>query len=279
MNRNPVRVITQRQGRDLMMMRRFCLIGFFLSASINGALAVTDEIQVYTGDIEAPGVLGLAWHNNYTPGGIKTPDFPGGLIDNHAYSSVLEWAYGVTPWFEAGFYMPLYSVTDGQGATYNGFKLRALFVQPDNEDKNFYYGVNFEFSWNQRQWDSQVNTGEIRPIIGWRFGDGFSITFNPIVDNSYKGVAGLEFVPATRMDYKLNDKWTVAAEEYDDFGQLRHCVPGDQQWHQLWAVADYDGDPISIETGIGFGLTPATDSVAVKLMLMSDLTGPHGLFR
>jgi len=27
-----------------------------------------------------------------------------------------------------------------------------------------------------------------------------------------------------------------------------------------------------------FGLTSATDKLAVKLMLMSDLTGPHGLF-
>ena len=71
-----------------MTMRRLYLIGLFLFASINGALAVTDEIQVYTGEIEAPGVLGLAWHNNYTPSGLKTPDFPGGLVDNHAYSSV-----------------------------------------------------------------------------------------------------------------------------------------------------------------------------------------------
>jgi hypothetical protein len=29
---------------------------------------------------------------------------------------------------------------------------------------------------------------------------------------------------------------------------------------------------------MGFGLTPATDNLAVKLMLITDLTGPHGLF-
>ena len=153
-----------------MLLRLYGLAAMLLIASGAGALAVTDEIQVYTGDIEPPGVLGLTWHNNYTPSGIKTPDFPGALIDNHAYSSVLEWAYGVTPWFEAGLYLPLYADTASQGWTYNGFKLRALFVQPDNADKDFYYGVNFEFSWNEKQWDIQVNTGEIRPIIGWRFG-------------------------------------------------------------------------------------------------------------
>jgi len=49
--------------------------------------------------------------------------------------------------------------------------------------------VNFEFSWNRKAWDTRENTGEIRPIIGWRFGDDnrWSFTFNPILDNSYAG--------------------------------------------------------------------------------------------
>jgi hypothetical protein len=262
-----------------MLRARLGLTAAYLLASCGAALAVTDEIQVYTGDIEPEGVLGLTWHNNYAISGTKMPDYSGGLVDNHTYSSVTEWAYGVTPWFEAGLYLPLYADSSNQGWTFNGFKLRALFVQPDNDQKDFYYGVNFEFSWNQRQWDQQVNTGEVRPIIGWRFGDGWSITFNPIVDNSYKGgIAGLEFVPSTRLDYKLNDSWTVAAEEYDDFGQLRGFVPSRDQFHQLWATADYSGNPISIEAGVGVGLTPATDDLAVKLMFSSDLTGPHSLF-
>ena len=250
-----------------------------LSASGQIALAVTDEIQVYTGDIEAPGVLGFTWHNNYTPSGLTTPGYSGGLVDNHAYSSVAEWAYGVTNWFEAGVYLPLYANTPAQGWTYNGLKLRALFVQPDNADKEFYYGVNFEFSWNEPQWDQKRNTGEIRPIIGWRLPGGFSFTFNPIVDNSYQGLSRLEFVPATQLDYGINKNWAVAVEEYDDFGSLRRFMPGAQQFHQLWGVVDYMGDPISVETGAGFGLAPATDSFALKLMLSTDLTGAHGLFR
>ena len=257
------------------------LAALLLCAASTSAFAVSDEIQVYTGEIMPVGEVGLTWHNNYAASGVKTPDFPGGLVDNHTYSSVTEWALGVTDWFEAGLYLPLFSNSSNQGWTYNGFKLRALFVQPDNGDKDFYYGVNFEFSWNERQWDSQVNTGEIRPIIGFRFGDEnrFSLTFNPIIDNNYKGgIAGLEFVPSTRLDYKLDDHWTIAAEEYDDFGQLRSFLPSRDQWHQLWAVADYDGDPISVEAGVGFGLTRATDDLAFKLMLISDLTGAHSLF-
>src|SRR5471032_2562827 len=142
------------------------LLGFallLLLGSAASALATpTDEIQVYTSEIEPEGVFGVTWHNNFTPDGLKSPSYPGALIDNHAYSSVVEWAYGVTPWFEAGLYLPLYADTPGQGLTFNGFKLRALFVQPDNGDKDFYYGVNFEFSWNEKTWDERGNTGEVR---------------------------------------------------------------------------------------------------------------------
>ena len=45
------------------------------------AWAITDEIQVYTGDIEPAGTAGLTWHNNYAINGLKAPDMPGGLID------------------------------------------------------------------------------------------------------------------------------------------------------------------------------------------------------
>jgi hypothetical protein len=89
---------------------RLAMVAGLLLGSTACALATpTDEIQVYTSDIEPTGVFGVTWHNNYTPNGTKTPNFPGALIDNHAYSSVTEWAYGVTPWFEAGLYLPLYA--------------------------------------------------------------------------------------------------------------------------------------------------------------------------
>ena len=260
------------------MAHRFLLFSLLLLFFTRPAFAVTDEIQVYTGDIMSVGEVGLTWHNNYAFDGIKTPDFPGGLVDNHAYSSVTEWALGVTPWFEAGLYLPLFAHSSNQDWSYNGFKLRALFVQPDNDNKDFYYGVNFEFSWNEKSWDTQANTGEIRPILGWRLGEGWSITFNPILDNSYSGFSRLDFAPATRLDYKIDEKWTLAAEEYDDFGEIRGFLPANQQSHQLWGVVDYTGNPISVEAGMGFWLTSATDKLAVKVMLMSDLTGPHGLF-
>src|SRR5579863_7765346 len=132
------------------------------------AVAQTDEIQVYDGAIAEPGVFNLTWHNNFTPIGQKTAAFPGGLVNNHNRNGVTEWAYGVTDWFEAGLYLPLYSISAARGPSINGGKIRLLFVVPHADDRKFFYGLNFEFSYNAKHWDPRRYTSEMRPIIGDR---------------------------------------------------------------------------------------------------------------
>ena len=70
------------------------------------AFAQTDEIQVYDASHADPGIFNLTWHNNFTPAGLKTPAFPGANVADRSFNGVTEWAYGVTPWFEAGLYLP-----------------------------------------------------------------------------------------------------------------------------------------------------------------------------
>jgi hypothetical protein len=236
----------------------------------HAAAAQTDEIQVYNAQIADPGVFNLTLHNNFTPDGRKTPAFPGAIVSNGSLNGVPEWAYGVTPWFEAGLYLPLYSLPRNGDAQFDGFKLRALFVEPEAAKHTFFYGVNFEFSFNSKHWDPNTYTQEIRPILGWRFGK-MDLIINPILDNSWKGVSRLDFAPESRIDYNFSEKWAIAAEEYDDFGQLRHFDRASQQTHQLFAVIDYNGKPINVEGGVGFGLNSATDRLAFKLILSRDL--------
>ena len=246
------------------------LAAIFCLTAATSALAQTDEIQVYDASIAPKGVFNLTLHDNYTVNGSSKPAFPHALVPEHTLNGVPEWAYGVTDWFEAGLYLPLYSVSSNKGAVVNGFKLLALFVDPDAADKPFFYGINFEFSYNAKHWDESRYSSEIRPIIGWRFGK-IDLIFNPILDNSYKGFSRLDFAPSTRIDYNISDKWAVAAEEYDDFGPIRHFLPGSQQSHQLFAVVDYSGAPVTVEGGIGFGLTSASDKLVLKLILSKDL--------
>ena len=249
--------------------RRAALFGLWLGVSPL-ASAQTDEIQVYDAEITAPGRFNLTWHNNFTPSGNEAPPFPGGIVPDHALNGVPEWAYGVTRWFEAGLYLPVYTLTRDGALLFDGTKLRALFVAPDAHARSFFYGVNFELSYNAPHWEPSRFSGEIRPILGWHLGR-YDLILNPILDTDFNGLSQLELAPAVRAAYNLNGKIALALEEYADLGPLQHLKSGSNQVHTLFAVFDFGSSSNGLEVGIGKGLTHASDSTVLKLMLMHDL--------
>ena len=248
------------------------LIAVALAVVPKAAFAQTDEIQVYDAEIEEQGKFNLMVHCNFTPIGRTTPDFPGGIIPNDSVNGAAEWAYGVSDWFEQGLYLPVYTAySEGRGGSIDGFKIRELFVRPHAHDHTFFYGVNFEFSVNYKYWESRHITSEVRPIVGLHL-HPWDIIFNPIMDTDYTGGFGnLEFVPATRIAYNVNDKWAVAFEEYADLGPLRHFRTLDDQFHEVWAVMDRSSKILNVEAGVGVGVTVGADKLTLKLMLSRDL--------
>ena len=234
------------------------------------AFAQADEIQVYDGGLAAPGVFNLTLHTNFTPKGIKIPAFPGAVVAHRSLNGVPEWAYGVTRWFEAGLYLPLYSRDDTMGWGVDGFKLRTLFAMPDADDRTFVLGANVEYSYNATRWDTKRFTSEIRPIVGWHL-HPVDIIFNPIVDTSWDGVKNLEFVPSVRVAFNTKNDWAVAAETYSDFGRVSDFAPRGDQAHQLYFVVDHTGGAMDFEAGVGVGLTDASDKLTLKLILSRDL--------
>lgn len=234
------------------------------------AWAQTDEIQVYDAEITARGEFNLTWHNNFTPSGRTQPAFPGGIVPNHALNGVPEWAYGVTDWFEAGTYLPVYTLTNNGQLLFDSVKLRALFVVPDAHDRTVFYGLNFELSYNTPHWEPSRFSGEVRPIIGAHLGR-FDLIANPILDTDFNGVGRLDFAPAARVAYNVSKKFAVAIENYADFGPLQHFKAASAQSQTLFGVLDYGGASNGIEFGVGKGLTRATDSCVLKLMLMHNL--------
>ena len=238
------------------------------------AWAQADEIQVYDGELTAPHKFNLTWHNNFTPKGIAQPAFPGGVVADKSFNGVTEWAYGVTQWFEAGLYLPLYSIDSKRGAVIDGFKLRTLFAVPHADDRRFFYGSNFEFSFNAKYWDPKRFSSEIRPIVGWHL-HPVDIVINPIVDTEYDGIKNLEFVPSTRVAYNVSSTFAVAAETYSDFGPVRGFLPRGDQAHQLYAVFDKSTKFLEVEAGAGFGLTGGSDKFQLKPILSRDLNGKH----
>jgi hypothetical protein len=246
----------------------FCLLPIALLPTAHAA-AQGDEIQVYDGGLAPVGVFNLTVHNNYTPDGVETAAFPGAVTSNHSLNGVPEWAYGVTSWFEAGLYMPLYSRDRALGWRLDGFKLRTLFAVPNAADRTFFYGANFEFSINSKHWSEHRISSEVRPIVGWHLGR-VDLIANPILDTDYDGLKNLIFAPSTRLAYNLTDHWAVSAEEYADYGPLHDFHGRRDQSHQLFGVVDYVG-PIELEFGAGWGLTPASDDFQLKVIFAKDL--------
>jgi hypothetical protein len=261
-------------------MKFFLKHRFFLLACVTFALfaapaatfAQTDEIQVYDAAIAEKGKFNLMIHSNFIAIGQKAPAFPGGLVPDRSVNGTAEWAYGVTDWFEQGLYLPVYTIySKGRGGSINGFKLRELFVIPHADDRKFFYGVNFEFSVNYSYWESRHITSEVRPIVGLHL-KPFDFIFNPIMDTDYTGgFKNLEFVPATRLAYNVNDKWAVALEEYADFGTFHTFFPRREQFHEVWAVTNHSSKYVDIETGVGVGVSHGADKLTFKLMVSRDL--------
>jgi hypothetical protein len=251
----------------------FAAFGLALLAAPKTAMAQTDEIQVYDAEIAEKGVFNIMLHTNFIAKGHKEPAFPGGLIPNHSVNGAAEWAWGVTDWFEQGLYLPVYTFySQGRGGSINGFKLRELFVRPHAKDHMFFYGVNYEFSVNYGYWEDRRITSEIRPIIGLHL-KKVDLIYNPILDTNWTGgFRNLEFVPAARIAYNVNDNWAVAIEEYADFGPLKQFLPGPDQFHEIWAVFNHDNEKyFSMEAGVGIGVTPGADKLTFKLMVSRDI--------
>lgn len=244
------------------------VIGAIALAGLAGpaARAQTDEIQVYDATINEPGQFSVELHNNYTPIGRLQPDFPGGVIPNHALNGVPEWAYGVTDWLELGTYLPLYTLTNSGQFELDGAKLRALFVVPRAKEQEFFYGINFELSFNAQHWEQTRNSGEIRPILGTHLGP-WDLIVNPIFDTAFDGAHRLDFAPAERVAYNLSELWAVAIEYYAAYGYISGFSPLNRQNQTGFVVIDYNGEPNSVEFGIGHGFTAASDALVLKLMI------------
>jgi len=228
-----------------------------------------DEIQVYNAEIAKVGQWTFQLHNNYAFIGRKEPDFPGGLVPNHALQGTGEWAYGITDWWEMGFYTP-YAVDQELTPYSNAIKIRQLFVIPNAAEREFFYGVNFEFSYAMPQFLDTRWLIEMRPIVGWRKGD-YEFIINPIVDFGIGKNGGADFAPAARFARNLSKNFAVGFEYYTDLGRPQDRLPFNEQQHSLYAVVDFKIGRFDVNAGVGYGLTHGSDRLMAKMIIGTDL--------
>jgi hypothetical protein len=240
------------------------LAGASILLASGKAARATDEIQVYNAGIADVGQFTIQQHLNYVALGQKDSPFPGGFPSNHSLNGTPEFAYGVTDWWELGLYLP-FAVQDQQFLS-DAFKLRTLFVSSHAEQRNFFYGVNFELSYEMPKF-AQTRWGlEIRPIIGVRNAE-YEFIVNPIVDIGFGSKGEVDFAPAARLARNIGNDLFAGFEYYADFGEIGSFSKLPDQQHTLFAVTDFKAGVFDVNFGVGYGLTPASDRLVIKTII------------
>ena len=237
----------------------------FQMPSARAADEVHDEIQVYNAAIAAVGQWTYEQHLNYAAIGQTAAEVPGGFHSNHALQGTPEFAYGLTEWWEAGFYLPFAVNGDNQFLS-DGAKIRSLFVVPDAAKRSFFYGVNFELGYELPRFSATPWNLEIRPIIGVRNSE-WEFIVNPIVDVGFGSAGEADFAPAIRLARNLGQDRFIGLEYYSDFGKIGDFLPLQKQSQQLFAVTDFKLDKWDVELGAGYGFTTGSDRFVLKAIL------------
>jgi hypothetical protein len=229
--------------------------------------ALSDEIQVYDDDINAPHVFGLELHANTTPEGRSTPDYPGEVVPNHGLRLTPEFSYGLTRAWEAGLYIPTSFDAEGRGSL-AGWKLRLkwLPVHADEGASGAFVGANGELSRLQRKFSASQDAFELRTIGGYR-ADRWLLSVNPVFgwDLSPGFRSGTpDFSLGVKATHDIADKVAVGAEYYSEMGKLSHILPLREQANTLFAVIDAQLKSFGIDFGVGRGLTGAADKWTIK---------------
>ncbi len=241
-------------------------VGFLMTARPAFAVdQVHDEIQVYNAAIADVGQWIYEQHLNYAAVGQTQPEFPGGFTSNHGLQGTPEFAYGMTNWWEAGFYLP-FAVNGAGEFVSDGAKIRSLFVVPDAAKRSVFYGDNLELGYEMPQFSLTPWNLEIRPIIGVRNSE-WELIANPIVDVGFGPGGEADFAPALRLARNLGQDRFIGLEYYADFGRIGGVLPLREQYQELYVVTDFKVDTVDVELGVGHGFTPGSDGLMLKAII------------
>lgn len=226
----------------------------------------TDEIQVYSDDINRPGEAALEMHGNLVIDGRSRPDYPGEMAPHHELNITPEFSYGLTEQFEVGLYVP-FSYDAKTGDFYNNdAKLRAKWLRKD-ENGQQYYGVNVELAHNPLRISPEPWTSEIRPIYGLRSG-AWHFIVNPILDITVSGKSHTpDFVPALKISRKVNGELELGVEHYADLGPINDLLPAPEQMHATYLVTDFRAFDYDFNLGIGRGWRNSDEHWVIKLIV------------
>ena len=238
--------------------RRIFIFLFFLAA-YPAISQEAYEIQVYASNTMPRKSMIIELHSNVSPVG------PSSNKSFHPLHETLEITTGITDNFEFGFYV-FTRINNGQ-VQYIGNNIRPRVMAPAKWNLPVGLSLSAEIGFERDPDSSVTNWGmEIRPIIDKTMGKWY-FSFNPNFEKIFQDGSPFEFTPNIKT-YYLIKKVGVGLEYYGNVGNAVKWVPGNQQFHQLYAVMDLFTDlRLELNFGIGRGLTDISDTWNIKLLL------------
>ncbi|MGZ5685179.1 MAG: hypothetical protein ACXWG9_13730 [Usitatibacter sp.] len=247
------------------------LAGAALAAAMLPGLAsaaLSDEIQVYADDINAPREFGLELHANATPKGRSVPDYAGEVVPNHGFRLTPEFSYGMSRDWEAGLYVPLNFGPSGD-ASAAGWKLRLKWLPLRGEEGvgGWFAGANGELSRLQQKFSQSRDSFELRIMGGYR-AESWLLAVNPVfgwsLSSGYRSGT-----PDFSMSFKANrmvaEGVALGGEYYSELGTTSHILSWGAQANTAYATVD-----VALKSGWGFnfgigrGVTSPADRWTVK---------------
>ena len=226
------------------------------------------EIQVYGSETVPPGRTMVELHSNFTIHGQRS-EVNGVFPSQHAFHETVEITHGFSPWFETGFYI-FTSIQPHRGWRWVGDHIRPRVRVPDSWDWPVGLSLSTEIGYQERSFSEDTWTWEIRPIIDKQIGRWY-FAFNPALEKSLHGPHSnqpFEFAPSAKISFDVTKVVAVGVEYYSSLGPVSRLDTWNNQQQQIFPALDLNFSPDwEFNLGVGFGLSPSTDDLMVKLIL------------
>lgn len=159
----------------------------------------------------------------------------------------------------------------GETLSWNGVTIRNLFITPEADKRDVFYGVSVQFAYTPQNaafpalanTNTQFSAG-LTPIIGFHH-DGYELILSPTLAFGLGSGAMTALAPAARLTRKITDTFDVGIEYASTLGQIGSIAPSSQQAHVVYGITDFKLGAFDVNLGVGYGLTTSSNGLAMKL--------------
>jgi hypothetical protein len=225
------------------------------------------ELEAYSAGTRGQGAMYVESFNTVVPRGSRASEEETFPSDDMVRSS-LEVNYGLGERLDLALYLDT-AKPEGGNLRYAGVRLRARGPIAQ-ETAPFDLGWYAELEFPQRRFAEEDAALEVRAIVSrdWR---GFSIRFNPILEQPFNGDEagqGPDLQYAARAGYAISEFLSIRVEGFGEFGPLGHIPAAARQQHYILPLCELEPfHGFEVAAGPGFGLTRTSDDLFVKLVL------------